>query len=231
MIYKGLMTKDEKADLKANYPDEKLQVYCRDGKNEIVFRLIYADVYERILEIKSSSDMDDISIRRQVDELVFDECVIWPVLDEVEKASLVVGTVPNMSKVIQERSGFVEIDVLGNILGPTTWVTPMQDVQAWGEFTPEVVEQIKADTQFPVYRIRIDEYVWISRPMTKVDVEFAQSQADPTTSLCRATTFWPAEDVINWSRIPAGYIEELANGIARISGYATKSSDVEITEL
>jgi hypothetical protein len=230
MIYKGKVPAEEKVRLKELYPDTVLKVYpSKDGKHEVVIRAIDPELDSRILRFRMESDLTGPLLERKVDEMVFEECVVWPQLTLEDKAALTVGTIPNLSMVIGEISGYIEIDIHDNIIGPSIQVWPLSESNAWGEYTDEDVAKVKSLTDMPVYRMRADEYVFIIRPLTRVDTDVAQSMSDSALAIAKAITLWP--EIVKWDKIPAGYVDHVANAGARVSGWESNPADVELVEL
>jgi len=232
-IYKGSLTAEQLAQIKEAVGTTLFYTVTEDNKGEkhyVVFRPIFAPLYRKIQNlVDESRSRGGVVPQGDIDELIFEECLVWPELTNEERANLEVQVVPTFSKAVQEKSGFTEIDVFGNWIGPTSQVVALKDYNHWPDYTLEEAEAIKASTPFQLFRLRIDRWIFIVRPLTTQDVRIAQTQPDNSLTLATATVMWPPFEKIDWSTVPAGIVDTVANVATKVSGWDV--GDVEITEL
>lgn len=234
-IFKGQLTDEQKAILKETYKDTPLFFLAsKDNKGQehhIVFRPIFHALYERIQNVVDESRArGGVVPKRDLDELIFEECLVWPEISEKEREELHVSVLSNFSKLVEEKSGFTEVSVDGQWIGPNTQVRPLKDFEYWPDYTMDELKAIKEKTPFPLFRVRMDRWIFIIRPLTTQDVRVAQTQVDSGLTLARATVMWPEHDKIDWSIIPAGIVDAVANQATKVSGWDT-GENVEIQEL
>lgn len=229
---KGKVSKEILEQLKTEYQSGKqcpLFLYpTADGKHDFVFQAIDHQLNANIRRLESEAKEKGLELNKQeVDAMIFDRCVVWPVLMPEEVDALPVGLMSTLPKVIQEKSGFTEIDIRGNVLGPNISVIPITDPCTWGDYTAEDAAKIKENSPFQCVRLRMDSWIFIIRPMTRSDMLVSQTAVDNSLTLAKCVCMWPTEP--NWDVVPAGYIDQIGNVALSISGWQT--TDVEIVEL
>lgn len=233
-IYKGKLTAEQIAEIKNMFDGAPLfKTSTKDNKgneHDVLFRPIYSALYHRIQNlVDESRSRGGVVPQADIDNLIFDECLVWPDVTPAEKDLLEAQVVPTFSKIVQERSGFTEIDVYGNWIGPDTSTIPIKDYNYWGDYTLEQLGEIKNSTPFQLFRVRIGKWIFIVRPLTTQDVRVAQTQPDSSLTLAKATVMWPAFEEIDWSTVPAGIVDTVANVATKVSGWDV--GDVEIQEV
>lgn len=228
MINKGKITEQDLAQVKAAYPNEQLLKWTSlNKKDEAIIRPISPDILKKIRAIIMDAEKQgkDLPIQ-DVNEKVFDSCVLWPKLTIEEKLTLPVGVIPSIVKVIQEKSGFIDIDFYQRVLAPDVMTTIVRDSEYWSDITDEDLETLKGKTEFQLYKIRINKWIFIVRPMTRTDIQIATQANDDQLALAKAVVMWPKE--VNWSVIPAGMIEILGRKANEISGWDGEATVEEI---
>lgn len=161
-----------------------------------------------------------------VNERLFDSCVVWPELTLEEKQTLPVGTIPSLAKAIQEKSGYVDIDIYGRDLGPDLLTTIIRDYDFWGDVPETTLRELRDETKFKLYRVRIDRWVFIVRPMTRTDMQVSSQSSDEYLALVKCVCMWPKE--VPWDVVPAGVVDILVKEINKISGWELDSDCEEI---
>lgn len=226
---KGKASKEVLEELKQTYGDCPLFLYpTPDKRHDFVFRAISHQLHMRIRKMESEAKEKGLELpKTEVDSLIFDECVVWPVLTPEEMDAIPVGLMSNIPKAIQEKSGFTEIDIRGNILGPNISVIPVTSPKTWPDYTAEELKEVKDSTPFMLVRLRLDGWIFLVRPMTRSDMMVAQTSVDNTLSVAKCVTMWPKE--VEWETIPAGYIDQIGNVALSISGWDTPN--VEVVEV
>jgi hypothetical protein len=229
MINKGHVTDKDIEELKAAYPEDALFKWVSpDKKDDVVFRAISNDLMKKIIDMIRAAELEGKGLPIQdVNEKIFDSSVLWPKFTLDEKLALPVGIIPSLVKVIQEKSGFVDIDIFQRVLAPDTFTTVIKDFEFWGDVTEE--DSTKLSEKYPsfsLYRVRIGKWVFVIRPMTRIDIQIASQSNDDQLTLARSVTVWPEE--IKWENIPAGIIEILSRKANDVSGW---DNDSEVTSL
>lgn len=199
------------------------------GKDEFLCRCIDMGLQELVqdrLQAVEAQGKGGIPVE-EANQMIFDYCVIWPQLDEEELDGLPYGMVPALVKVIQERSGYVDITITGQALGPDVTSVMIQSFPHWGDISKDEVTALKADSRFPLYKITIDrKYIFVIRPLTRTDMIVAQAANDRHISYAKSVTMWPAK--IDFSTIPAGILDTLGQAANGVSGW---DSSPEIEEI
>jgi hypothetical protein len=229
MINKGIITEKEITELKEAYPGEALFKWTSPNKkDELVLRAISHDLMQRIVNMIKDAELQGKGLPIQdVNEKIFDACVLWPSFKLEEKLNLPVGVIPSVVKVIQEKSGFIDIDIFQRVLGPDTFTSTLKDFDTWNDITDEEAEALKKEVGvFSLFRVRIGKWVFIIRPMTRIDIQVASQANDDQLALAKSVTMWPKE--VKWETIPAGIIEILGRQANEISGW---EPDAEVQEL
>lgn len=228
MTNKGLISKEEQDQLKQLYKNQPLFKWTSPNKkDDVIFKAINLSLMNKINELIKLADGADKPIPvKEVNEVIFDECVIWPSFSIEEKELLPVGTIPSIVKIVQEKSGFLDIDVFNRILGPDQYSIQVNDYDYWPDPTEDELKKLKEKTKFQLHRARIGRWVFIVRPMTRTDLQIASAGLDEHLTLSKAITVWP--ETVDWDVIPAGIIERLSGIANEISGWSTDSSVEEI---
>lgn len=209
--------------LKSIYgPDEPLMTYNEKRKansQKFVFRQISHDMMKQVRKlVKDETLKGNLLPLEQVESFIFDECVVWPPISEEDKLNFQVGLVPQIVKNVQERSGFLDVDILDRPLRPSEYIEVITDFQYWGDISKEELEEIKEKTPFAIFKITVDRWVFVVRPLTKGDVLALQNSNDEELTGCKSVTVWPAN--VGWDgKIPGGVVKVLWKGIMDISGF------------
>jgi len=215
--------------LKTVHDNEPLMVYSDKRKNsqKFVFKAISHELMRKIRKlVKDEAIKGNLLPLELVDNFVFDECVVWPVVNEEDKLDYQVGFIPQIVKSIQEKSGFLDIDVMERPLRPSELVEVITDFEFWPDITLEEVEELKNKVPFPLFKITIDRWVFIVRPLTKGDVKVLQETVDEEMGGVTACTVWPEK--VPWTEIAAGCVKILWQQILSCSSF---SEECEILEL
>jgi hypothetical protein len=225
---KGKISEKEIATLKEVYPKGGLFKWpSKDKNHEIVFRAIDSSLMEKILNMIRDAELTGRGLPIQdVNEKIFDACVLWPEFSLDEKMALPVGVIPSVVKSIQEKSGFIDIDIFQRVLAPDTFTTTVRDFDFWGDLEDEDAKKLKEDCKpFALYRTRIGRFVFVIRPMTRIDLQVASQANDDQLTLAKSVTMWPKD--VPWEHIPAGIIDILGRKANEISGWTETESEVE----
>lgn len=233
-IFKGSLTDEQKAALKEKFKGIPLfVVQSTDNKgqlHDIVFRPIFHDLYAKIQNmVEEGRSRGTSTSQLEIDDLIMDECLLWPEIALEERPLLEVSVVPSFSKIVQEESGFAEIDVAGNWIGPNHSTIPIKDYEYWGDYTASEVEELKQKVPFQLFRVRIGKFIFITRPLTTQDIRIAQTQPDNSLTLAKASVMWPHHEKLVWNTVPAGIVDTLAMISTKLTSY--NSDDVEVQEL
>jgi hypothetical protein len=226
---RGHITEEEINKLKLAYPNTALYKWPTppDNKHDIIFRtlkktdidLINGKVQES-LKLSKPLPVDEIN------QIVFERCVVWPEFDIKERMSLPLGWIPSASKAIQEKSGYVDVDINNRVLGPDLRSRLIQDFDYWEDLSVEDLKNLKERYSVPLYKIIIDsKWIFVLRPMTRLDLQVASSANDEEISLVQQIVVWPLN--IDWSNIPTGIVDLIGKKGNEISGWAVDSVDVE----
>ena len=121
----------------------------------------------------------------------------------------------------------IDIDIFQRVLAPDTFTTILRDFDYWGDLEESDTEQLRKDcSPFALYRVRIGRWVFVIRPMTRVDIQVSSQSNDDQLTLARSVTMWPKD--VKWETVPAGIIEILSRKANEISGWENgDSSTVE----
>jgi len=222
---KGLVPENVIENLKKEYPELQLFKWVsQNKKDEAVFRPISIELMNSIKELSDEATMQDKPLPlEQINEKIFDSCVLWPKLTIEEKMLLRVGDIPQISKSIQEKSGFINIDVLGRVLGPDDSTITLKDFDYWGDIPAEEKENL-SKSAFALFRLRVGRWVFAIRPMTRTDLKLAEQSNDPQMAIARSVIMWP--NPVNWDSIPAGLVDTISKRAMDISGW-DDTSEVE----
>jgi hypothetical protein len=224
MTNKGNITKEEQDQIKGLFKKDLLFKWTSPNKkDDVIFKIITLDLMKKVGDIVSSADKEDKGLPiQEINEKIFDTCVVWPTFTLEEKLALPVGTIPSIVKVIQEKSGFVDVDVFQRVLGPDQYSVMIGDYQYWADPVDEEIAALKDKTKFQLYKVRIGRFLFIIRPMTRTDLQVASTGTDESLTLVKSVSVWPEK--IDWELLPAGYIEKLAEVANSISGWDSSAT-------
>jgi hypothetical protein len=227
MLKKGKLTAELIAETKAAYTCPIFKWTSDDKKDEAIIKQIDLDLLARVRMLAAESEAQGKALPvKEVNDLIFTQCVIWPALTEAEKEELIVGAIPSIVKDIQEKSGLLEVDIFGRPLGPDLHVSILKDFNYWGDLTEAEGAALKEASPFQLFRVRVGRWVFALRPMTRLDLKLASQAEDDTLSLVKTVTMWPTE--VDWNTIPTGVVIQLAETANRISGWSSESSVEEL---
>lgn len=229
MINKGNITPEQIAELKQAFPGEALFKWpSPDKKDDVIFRAITYDLLQKILSIVREAELQGRGLPvQEVNEKIFDACVVWPKFTVDEKLALPVGIIPSIVKVIQEKSGFIDVDIMQRILAPDTITTIIRDFDYWGDIDEEEADKLRESCKpFALFRVRIGRWVFAIRPMTRIDIQVASQSTDDQLALAKAVTMWPKD--VKWDTVPAGIIDILGRKANEVSGWEPDSQVEEL---
>jgi len=229
MTGKGKASEKTISELKSLFPIKGgLLLYpWPNGKDDTIFTPITRPAYQRILAmIAVGKEAGKPVSVEDVHEKIFDECVKWPQFTIEERENLPVGVVHQMAKVIQEKSGLLDVDIMNRPLAPDYRTQVLVPSPSWGSYTDEELAELKKQTKFSLTEVVIDNLVFIIRPITRVDLRISQQAVDDQIALVSCVTMWPQN--VPWGELPAGCLEALGRAATECSGW---SSTPEITEL
>lgn len=224
---KGKIPTEVREQLKMAYPGQGLFLWTEDyTDNDYVLRPIsptlYRDLVEglSVKEFKSEFDKKDY-----LNTQIFQKCVVWPELTMEEFHTVPIGTFPSIAKIVMEKSGFINITVNGDVIGPDIHSIKLQDYQTWADISEEEIATLKAKHPFALFRIRIDKFIFVIRPVIRADIQQASIAVDDQMSLVQRITMWPEE--VNWDLVPTGIIDILGEQANRVSGWNLDKVKVE----
>lgn len=218
-MLKGLITDTEMAELKETFKDEPLLKWPipPGRKNEVIFTTISTELKQKVDDIIAEATAKGTRVPLQeIHELLIVECLRWPQLTADEVKALPFGAVHSLAKVIQEQSGYIDVDIMNRVLGPATNITFVKDFNYWEDITDKELTALH-ETPFAIYRIKIGRWIFYIRPMTRVDIQQAIGAVDDQLALVKNVVMWPQE--ISWNTIPAGVVEKLAAQSNNVSGW------------
>ena len=227
MYTKNIITEDEVKKIKEANPGVAIFKLPNRDIGDVIFKPIYKDLAREIAilaeKAKTQAMLPPLEITR---DKIFDSCVLWPSFTQEEKDSLPAGTIPSVVKSIEEKSGYFEIDVLDRILGPDVMSSTIKDFSYWDDITPEEIIDLKEKNNCQLFKVRIDGWVFIIQPMTRVHLRISEQANDNQLALSKLITLWPTE--VDWDSIPAGCIEILVRQAYKLSGWDLGSEAVEL---
>lgn len=230
MTGKGLIPPEVLERVKTEMPGPKFKLPSQNGKDEVIFVPISRNLYKELVDYAAKSRGEGLpegDIVEYINERVVDSCVLWPRFTPEEKHLLPIGTIPQISRAIEEKSGFVTITVDGRVIGESATVTQVQDGAFWGDLDEEKKADFKKKyPQFDLFRVRLGRRVFVVRPMSRADLRQAAESPDPALTLVKLVTVWPINP--EWNDIPAGVIEHMGDKINDITGF---TGAAEVTEL
>lgn len=228
MLNKGKISDKERDELKLLYPAGGIYKFVfPNQKDEIVFTAISQVTANKIAVLKEDAivnkrplPVDDINRK------IFDECVLWPQLTLVEKETLPIGIIPSVSKIIQEKSGFLNYDIHGRVLAPDYSTSMIRPLPSWGDISEDELKTLQDSTKFSLFRAKIEHMVFIIRPMTRTDIRVSLQSNDDQIALVKSVTLWPEN--VPWDELPAGWVEALGRVATEISGWEPNVNVEEI---
>jgi len=199
----------------------------KTGRYEAIFKEINHDLMKRIrTRIKEETLKNNLLPMEEINDMVFDECIIWPPVSTEDKNNLPVGKIVDIVKSIQEKSGFLDVDLAERPLRPDIYTEIIQDFDYWPSITKEEIVELKEKIPFQLFKVEIGGFEFVIRPLTKADIFLVNSSQDEQSTACKAVTVWPTK--VPWETLSGGVILLLSQEITRVSGF---SSDSEVTEL
>ncbi len=218
------------AEVRASVGEDAILRKYKDKYNfhEMIFMPLNRDTVKHIRTFMAESlDQNGALPLNEVDEMIFDACVVWPPLTQKEKDTVLpAGFMSNFSKVVQEYSGFQDVDVWGRPLRPDVYCEVIKDFDHWAPLEGDELEEFKNKSDYVLAKAIIGPWEFIIRPTTKSDAILLKDLEDPDLALCKAIVQWPTE--VNWDRIPGGIIEQLLRAITKLSGWNVEARIVEI---
>lgn len=246
MIHKrGPVPEEEIKKIKASLPPET-KVYkfvdpnpWKDEqgnliKDEVIFKLIDPPLYSKIQKItEAEMAQDKMPDTMEIMLTVCTHCVLWPQMSIEEWYAVSVGYISTIAKNIQEKSGFIEVDIQGRVLEPAVNLSLVKEPDSWDEPSAEVIERLKETCPFALYKVTIDDsWVFIIRPMDKVGLdlitEFQSGEESALDQLADRITIWPEKVV--WDNLPVFVPLTLINKANDLSGFVS-SEEIEVEEL
>lgn len=229
MHRKGKITEKEITELKRAWPGAPLFKFSLPlaQNDEFVCRTISTKTAGKIAVLRDDAARNNKPI--PVDDInrkLYDECVLWPSLTLEEIEGLPVGVIPSLCKIIQERSGYVSVDIHGRILAPDFISTAVNPFPGWGDISKEELENAIKEFPFSLYRVKLEHLVFLIRPMTRTDLRISIQAVDDQIALVKSITVWPKE--VDWENMPAGWIENIGKIATDISGWEANVSVEEI---
>ncbi len=196
--------------------------------DEILFTTIKHNLWSRIQDlILTAESKGQIPKIDEINERIFTECVLWPNLTIEEIKALPVGFIPSITKIIEEASGLIDTDILGRPLAPDTNSVILKDFEYWPDITKQDLEAIKQEHKFTrIYKVTVGNFIFVIRPMTRVDIMGMSPADDQAVALCKSVTLWPKE--VPWDDLPYGTIQALGRMANKVSGWEVEG---EIEEL
>lgn len=228
---KGTPSEKEIAAIKASLPGVALYKWNVPLTKDqvIIFRAIDRPLKDKIQNlIRDAETNGKLPPIEDVQERIFDACVVWPSFTIEEKFGMPVGIVPSLIKSVQEKSGYLDIDIFQRVLAPDSTTSVVKDYEYWGEISTDELDELKASTPFSLYRVRVGRWSFVVRPMTRIDVQIAQQAIDSELAVAKAVVMWPKDTP--WDIIPSGIIEILGDKINEVSGWRSQN-DTEVEEL
>lgn len=199
--------------------------------DEVLFTVITPEVYREVQRyvqrVTAEKKMVDV---QEVNQIVYSKCVLWPEPKIEEILGYRIGYVPSVVKVIHEKSGFVDVDIMDRVLAPDVTSVMLREPETWSEPTEEEIAQVKASVPpaTPLYKVTIGG-IWhfILRPMTRADLQvLSTSVDDDRIALCRLVTVWP--QTVDWSSLPMGVLDAVGRASNRVSGWDLEGEVEEI---
>ena len=218
MIGKGKAPTEVIEQLKAD-PGPKFK-WLFWGKDEIIFTPITRPLYTEIQEYLAKSRLEktaETDIKEYVYEKIWDRCILWPSLTPEEKYKLPVGIMPQVTKTIQEKSGFMDVTIDGETIAETLTVSTLKDSEYWPKPTDAEKEELKKKFNIQLFLVKIRNWYFVVRPMSRTDLRVSRESVDQVTTLCRCVTVWPK--TVDWDILPMGIVDMLNRKIEDLAGW------------
>jgi hypothetical protein len=227
-MLQGKISEKDITGLKELFAGTPLFKFPVDKNNEIIFKAMTNKV---VTQIRTTLLDRQAAGKRftewDAEEIIFDQCVVWPEFGIKEKETLPAGIFSSIAKAVRDKSHFAGITETGKMYGTDVYAVKIQDYEYWPDITEEEVTALKASTKFQLHRVRIDRFFFIIRPMTRADLSIAALTADDQLTIVKQVTMWPEQ--VPWDLIPAGVIEAIGLFANDISGVG--KADLEVEEL
>lgn len=214
--------------LKDLFPGTPLYKFPIDKSNEIVFKAMTNQVVDRIRTTILDRQAGNMRFTEwDAEEIIFDQCVVWPEFTIEDKRNMPAGIFSSLAKAVRDKSYYVGVTETGKLYGPDIHSIKIQDFDYWPDITEGEIEGLKQSTRFQLHRLRIERYYFVIRPMTRADLSIAALTADDQLTIVKQVTMWPIE--VPWDLIPSGVIEAVGLYANDISGVG--KADIQIEEL
>ena len=219
--------KNEVDKLKSAYPpNTKFIVVPGRDDSEAIFKVIDRKLNTEIQSMLLAGEKDKNITKELVDTRIFDACLVWPNLPPEVKLQMPIGTVPSVVRIISEKSGFINVDLAGRPLGPDQFTISLKEDEGWDDPEDEEINSLKAKYNCGLYKLVIGDYIFIIRPMSRIDLNIMRENSDPEFTLVKSTLVWPKD--VDWETLPAGYVQRIAETAFNIAGY---EADIECYEI
>lgn len=224
---KGKLPDDVRAQLKIAYAGEGLFVWNEPyTENNYVIKPITHNLYKEILERLATKEFSsEFEKKDYLNNFLFEKSVVWPELSPVEYTQLPVGIPPSIAKVVMERSGFINIMITGDVIGPDIHSTKLQDFTTWGDISEDEIEELKTQYKTSLFRVRIDKFIFVIKPVMRSDIQTASIAVDDQLALVQGITVWPKQ--VDWNLVPTGIVDILGEQANRVSGWNLDHVSVE----
>jgi hypothetical protein len=184
---------------------------------------LWKTIRNRVRQAEESGVTPDVE---EINELVFLKCVLWPEFTPEDLRTMPVGFMPSVTKLIQEKSQFWNVDVLGRVLGPDLTTVTLKEGDYWDDISDKELAAIKKEHKEELKKIRIGRWIFIARPVTRADITVAAQADDSEIALLERVVVWPKD--AKWEDLPEGILISLGNAVNRISGWGIEG---EVEEL
>jgi len=228
MLKKGKVSKEIIDALKAEHNCPLFKWSDPQNKNdEAVFKQIDHELLRQIRTLAAEAQSNNLPLPiKEVNDLIFSKCVLWPQLGPEELDDLVVGAIPAVVKSIQLTSGLIDVDAFGRPIGNDINVSFIKDFEYWDDISDSERKELKETTPFQLYRVRYGRWFFVIRPITRTDLRLVLGSNDESFTLANLVCVWPKE--VPWDLVPSGAIDALAEAANKVSGYM---NEPEIEEL
>jgi hypothetical protein len=228
MFNKGKITPEEVASLKEMYsPTGLFKWISGDKRDEVVYKVMDHSLMKFVRGMMAASEAQGAAYPvDDINEKIFDTCVLWPRFTIEEKMNFPVGAMTSLVKCIQEKSGFIDIDVMGRAYGPDIYTTVLKDFDYWADIDSEAYEKLAKATPFRLTKIKIGKWIFLVRPLTRADIQNAAAAIDDTMAIVKSVVMWPEK--IDWDVMPVGIIENLGRTANKLSGWDDDSQVVPL---
>lgn len=234
-MLKGTITEEELAVLKEAYPVQLMKYPVKLGKNihDVIYRTIDTVLLEQIFKMMDKDEFSSKGLPLEVaNQNIFEYCVLWPDPKEINLDTLPVGFLPSLIKSITEKSGFTDITINNQVIGPDVNSRVIQEFPYWGIPTEEELEKLRIKhPHFEMQQVRLNnKFCFIIRPLTRTDIHVANQASDRYIAIAKCVTLWPEvnDERLDWEKLPAGIISRLGTQAEEISGW---QGDVEAEEV